>query len=191
MNRTDVINFYLNKISGEKRYLEIGVRNRDNFNKIQSDHKDGVDPNYDINYKMTSDDFFRENTKKYDLIFVDGLHLYEQAYRDIINSLNSLNDKGVIIVHDCNPPSEWHQRENNFKGQWNGTTWKAFVRLRCERKDLNMFVIDSDWGIGVIDPKGTQQIFSCDENIYEYSVFQKYRKEALNLITLQDFGLSK
>ena len=187
MNRTDIINYYLDKINEYKKYLEIGVRDKGNFNKINADHKDGVDPNYDVNYKMTSDDFFKINKIKYDLIFIDGLHLYEQAYRDIINSLNSLTDRGLIIVHDCNPPSEWHQREHNFKGQWNGTTWKAFVKIRCERSDLRSFVVDTDWGVGVINPKGVQKLFSCNEDIYDYNVFQKYRKEALNLLTLEEF----
>lgn len=51
---------------------------------------------------MTSDEFFlsRNNGKKWDLILVDGDHEYEQAKRDIQNSLEVLAPGGMIFVHD-------------------------------------------------------------------------------------------
>jgi hypothetical protein len=40
------------------------------------------------------------------VIFIDGLHTFEQTLQDSYNSLNYLAQGGVIILHDCNPPSE-------------------------------------------------------------------------------------
>ena len=37
--------------------------------------------------KITSDDFFKQNKKKYDCIFIDGLHTYKQVKNDILNSI--------------------------------------------------------------------------------------------------------
>ena len=49
---------------------------------------------------------------KFDLIFIDGLHLANQVQKDIENSLKFIKDEGFIVLHDCNPPSEYHQRED-------------------------------------------------------------------------------
>jgi len=195
-NRTDVINYYLmEKLPpGDKEYLEVGVRNlNDNFNHVKALHKDGVDPDArsKANYLITSDEFFKRNTKKYDLIFIDGLHQHDQVYKDIKNSLACLKEYGIILLHDCNPPTEWHQREKESRGFWNGTVWKAFVQMRMERDDLEMFVIDVDWGVGVIIPNRKRDKFVCSENIMDYKVFAQHRKESLNLITIEEFRRKK
>jgi hypothetical protein len=184
MDRTDIINYYLSVRPVPTFYLEIGVRDPTaNFDHIVATSKDGVDSDTKCkcNYKMTSDKFFEKNIIKYDVIFVDGDHFFEQGYKDVVNSLLSLRSDGIVIMHDCNPPTEMHQINTN--GPWTGTVWKAFVKLRMERSDLKMFVIDVDYGVGVVDPFGKQQTFLCTENIYNYSVFAKHRKEALNLIS--------
>ena len=112
---------------------------------------------------MKSDDFFEllGNGKilikdiKFDVIFIDGLHLAEQVERDIDNSLNILKNDGFIVLHDCNPPTEWHCRESydfHFspaKGSWNGTVWKSFLNKRFD-KSLRCCCIDIDWGVGII-----------------------------------------
>ena len=50
---------------------------------------------------MTSDIFFKNNEDKFDIIFLDGLHTYEQTIKDINNAIQSIEDDGVILVHDC------------------------------------------------------------------------------------------
>ena len=96
----------------------------------------------------------------FDVIFVDGLHVYEQVYKDIINSLKFLNKNGYIICHDMNPPTEKHQAvpRPTDQGQWNGDCWKAWIQIRTERNDLTMHVVDMDWGVGVVK-KGKQLIY--------------------------------
>lgn len=189
MTRTDIINYYLKQQSPPTNYLEIGINKGANFNLIKADNKDGVDPSEltNCNYHMTSDDFFKINTNKYNVIFIDGLHFYEQVYKDINNSLDAIKKEGVIVLHDCNPVDEWHQRETNIKGTWNGTVWKAFVRLRCERSDLEMFVIDADYGVGIIRPDKQQKTFEHPEIINDYNLFEKHKKMALNLISVKEW----
>jgi predicted O-methyltransferase YrrM len=112
IKRTDVINYLISKY-GYKKYLEIGVRKAsDNFNKIKCETRVGVDPKPRgvCTHKMTSDDFFLQNKKMFDIVFIDGLHIEEQVEKDIKNSLAILAANGTIVVHDCNPPTEWHQR---------------------------------------------------------------------------------
>ncbi len=98
-----------------------------------------------VNHPFQFKEFKGENLSKFlnenpdilfDVIFIDGLHLAEQVDRDISNSLKVLKEDGFIVLHDCNPPTEWHAREmyafyhTPAQGQWNGTTWKAFLKYR-------------------------------------------------------------
>ena len=190
VGRADIINFYLSGMPKPRRYLEVGVRDpRDNFDLINAEIKHGVDPDPSVSctHPMTSDGFFDTRPAPYDLIFIDGLHLYEQAYRDLANALKYSHDDSVIIVHDCNPPTEIHQREvKQGDDVWNGTVWKAFVRLRYERRDLEMFVIDTDWGVGIVQRgQGVSGHFS--EDMLDYKNLGKHRKEYLGLITIRDW----
>lgn len=187
--RTDVINYYLDKIKSPKSYLEIGVGNpENNFNKIVADIKHGVNipsKDYQYDYNMTSDGFFEFNKNKYDVIFIDGLHTFKQSYSDFVNSEKCLNNNGIIIMHDCCPITEKNQGEVKTR-TWTGDVWKTFIKLRSERKDLEMFVIDCDWGVGVIK-KGEQELLKMYDDIYDYKVLDCNRTKMLNLISVEDW----
>jgi len=198
--RTDIINDIVIK-HGIKTYLEIGVRDgNDNYFKIKVDpsNKVGVDPEplTAVKFRMTSDQYFKLNNKisKFDMVFVDGLHTYEQSYVDVINSLEILNENGFIIMHDCNPPTEYHIRSvdeyQKTRGQWNGDVFRAFIRLKSELKDYNCFVVDEDWGCGVITKKRLNRNFSSID-ISNYNVswvdFYENKKTYLDLITYEEF----
>ena len=77
---------------------------------------------------------------KFNVIFIDGLHVAEQVERDIKNALKYIKDDGFIVLHDCNPPTEFHASEtydfhlSPSQGYWNGTTWKAFYKLSQKRQ---------------------------------------------------------
>lgn len=206
--RYDVINHLLRSLNKKGlTYLEIGVKNpAKNFNKVKADNKYSVDPGIDykenpVDFKMTSDEFFRklksgEILRKdisFDVIFIDGLHLASQADRDIENALEVISDEGFIVLHDCNPPTEWHAREEHYynlspaKNHWNGTTWKAFCKYRLN-KNLSSACVDTDWGIGIITK---MKIFNyLDEDInpfYEFNIFNKNKKYILNLLDIDEF----
>jgi len=51
-------------------------------------------------YNTTSDDFFLNNNKKYDFIYIDGCHNIEFIKRDFINSFKVLNLNGIIWMDD-------------------------------------------------------------------------------------------
>ena len=184
-NRTDIIN-YLIKYYNYSSYLEIGVGNKNrNFNKIRCKNKKGIDPNGKADIKLTSDIFFADCSieEKYDIIFIDGLHIEEQVDKDISNSFLHLNDKGMIVLHDCNPVSELLQEEKRKSKDWCGTVWKSFAKLRMTRKDLFMFVVNIDYGVGVIK-KGEQQIFVSDKGfLLDYKFLDSNRSKLLNIIS--------
>jgi len=49
---------------------------------------------------MTSDTFFLKNKRTFDIIFIDGLHIYDQVKRDVLNSIKVLNKDGFILLYD-------------------------------------------------------------------------------------------
>lgn len=188
MNRLDILQYLVNKINA-KKYLEIGVQGGYVFNNILCEYKIGVDP--DTNSKATvystSDDFFKSNKEKFDIIFIDGLHRSDQVYRDINNSLAILNKNGYIVCHDMNPNEEIIQRIPQETGIWTGDCWKAWVHFRSQRSDLNMFVVDTDWGCGIIN-EGCQELLNvtCELN---WDNFVLNRQKWLNLISIEEFKL--
>jgi len=186
MSRTTVINFLINQ-NNYKSYLEIGIRHPvDNFAHIKAEHKDGVDPAGDCNYVMTSDAFFAEHDKYYDIIFVDGLHLYEQALRDVNNALAHLNKNGTIVLHDCDPGYESYQLPEPVPDlAWMGTVWKAFATLRMTRPDLSMCTINDDCGLGIIT-RGNQELFPrC--NTLDWNFLESNRDDLLKRVSVEQF----
>ncbi len=51
-------------------------------------------------HKITSDDFFKINTKTYNFIYIDGCHLPEFIIRDMENSFSVLDKNGIMWMDD-------------------------------------------------------------------------------------------
>lgn len=172
MTHTDIINFLI-KNRHYSSYLEIGLSEpNDNFTKILCENKESVDPylnesnEYDskvskdnlpdnvrecLTYLMTSDEMFEilPKDKKYDLIFIDGLHTEEQCCKDIVNSMKHLNKYGCIVVHDTIPINEETQKRVRESSAWNGDVWKSIVKLN--RTNLKFKTVNADCGVTVIE----------------------------------------
>ena len=204
--RYDVINFLLSTLDRENTYLEIGVRNpADNFNRIHAVKKYSVDPGLEfkdnpVDFVLTSDQFFDQlrdgkvlsSDMRFDVVFIDGLHTAEQVDRDIKNALEFIKKDGFIVLHDCNPPTESHAREEHKyeispAGQnWNGSTWKGFMKWR-HNASVQSCTIDTDWGVGIISKsKKIGNHTTLVNEFYEFSVLNKERKAFLNLISFEE-----
>lgn len=186
LNKTLMLNALVEKFNYNS-YLEIGQgKAENNFNRINCKIRIGVDPNPDLkaSYCLTSDEFFELNKSTFDLIFIDGLHHNDQVYRDIINSLNCLNEHGTIVVHDCNPENEASQIVPQQEEIWTGDVWKAWVRLRSERNDIEMFVVNTN-GCGIIRAGEQKTINLPDSLTYRY--LSENREYLLNLKSGNDF----
>lgn len=184
MSRIDIINSLIAAHS-YARYLEIGVQDRVCFDAVVCEHKDGVDPRGNCQYVMTSDKFFSTPRGPYDIIFVDGDHRARQALRDITNALSVLSDGGVVVVHDCNPTSKREASNRSCTGSWMGTVYRAIAHLQSHREDLEIQVVDTDAGVGIIR-RGLHELVSLPWHInYEY--LDKHRQRVLNLIPPEEF----
>lgn len=175
-----------------KSYLEIGVRNTsDNFDHIPIANKIGVDPDpeAEASHIMTSDTFFENHPDlRFDLIFIDGDHTGAQVAKDIGNSLKVLNEGGYILLHDLNPATAFEARDDYLVDgvayDWCGSSWQGFVKYRAERDDLEMFVVDTDYGCGVIR-RGRQTPYKGAYGTYEDLAADRARM--LNLISVEEF----
>jgi len=189
MKRYDII-AHLIEARDYKSYLEIGVLEQETFNSLPPlDVKHSVDPNGQAVFNTTSDDFFKNHCDQcYDLIFIDGLHLEEQVQRDMENSLTHLNEGGIIIVHDCLPSAEYEQLREGVSGKpWTGDVWKAFAKLRADRRDLIMRVVDTDYGCGLIE-RGVDPVeYHSIDGDYTWDFFCKNRNKIMGVITPEQF----
>ena len=186
-HRWDLIN-YLIKKNNYKNYLEIGCDQNQLFSKVKIDHKIGVDPVSGGNIRKTSDKFFEENKSDFDIIFIDGLHTFQQVKKDILNSVSCLKDNGIILVHDCMPDSLGKQAVPRYKMQWNGDVWKAIVDLR-QQEELDIYTCEMDQGIGVITNKKNTSILYLDKPISKLKFkdyFNNYR-EYMRVVSLDKF----
>jgi hypothetical protein len=155
-------------------YLEIGCASDELFNSVPTLKKIGVDPSSGGNVRKTSDDFFESNDTSFDVVFIDGLHTYEQVRRDVINSIKSLNKGGWIALHDM-LPRNWleHHVPIITQGAWTGDVWKIAFEL-VKTQGIEFKILKIDHGVGVIrvmDSKATLPDFKSDLLHQEFSYY--------------------
>jgi len=153
--------------------LEIGCDKDQSFSKIKIKNKVGVDPISGGTIRDTSDNFFKYNTQKFDIIFIDGLHHYKQVSRDIKNSINILNKNGFILIHDCLPRSIAHQAIPRYRGSWNGDVWKSIVEMRT-LDNIDTYTCQIDFGIGVIRNIKNSDILNINIKDFSKLKFRDY-----------------
>jgi hypothetical protein len=95
-------------------YLELGIYHGTNFDYIKPfvkrcvgvdiEEKDFIDK--DSFFCATTDDFFKKNKEKFDAIFIDAAHEYEQVRKDFDNSMKCLKEGGIVFLHDTDPFSK-------------------------------------------------------------------------------------
>jgi hypothetical protein len=185
-NRYEIIQNTINR-KKYKSYLEIGCDQDLLFSKINIDKKTGVDPNSGGTIRDTSDNFFKNNSDKFDIIFIDGLHEYDQVKRDINNSIKFLNNDGVIYLHDCMPESFIRQAVPRSSNVWNGDVWKNIVESRTI-KEIDTYVCFADQGIGVILKRPNKNLLKLNIKNFNNLKFQDYYYNYnyyLNIIDIQ------
>lgn len=209
--RVNLINMIIERM-GYKKYLEIGIDNPGIcFNHIVCDKKVGVDPYHDDTgchkwnsenkeefieaidgefFQGTSDEFFAKKRNKFDIIFIDGLHLEEQVDKDIQNSLSRLNKGGIIILHDTMPRIERVATPTPEPGTpWMGTVYRSFWKLRQFRDDLDLCTVDQGTGFSFVRP-GKNELYKNPKypNLHmSFMYLNIHRTKLMNVIGLEAF----
>ncbi len=135
------------------RYLEIGCAGDELFNAVMAADKVGVDPVRGGTHRTTSDAWFAANPEaRFDVIFIDGLHLYNQVRRDLVNALGAVKPGGWIALHDSFP-RDWLEEHvpQIVSSGWTGDGWKvAFELLETDGVEFRLVAIDH--GVIVVKP---------------------------------------
>jgi methyltransferase family protein len=147
----------LNRLAEElnaRSYLEIGVSTGATFLHVNVPERTGVDPRYGFDtsqhtdehtrfFAGTSDEFFAQLPRgtKFDLIFIDGLHTFEQTYRDLCSALSLSHPATAILIDDTLPsdvysalpdPASAHghrARTGSDDQSWHGDTYKVVYAI--------------------------------------------------------------
>ncbi len=126
-----------------RSYLEIGVFDGATFHGVDFLQKVAVDPTFQFDtraynvagaeyFEMTSDQYFINfaGNRVFDLIFLDGLHTFEQTFRDFCNSLNHSSYRTVWVVDNVYPVDKFSahpdQKETIFYRQETGSEGEAW-----------------------------------------------------------------
>lgn len=149
-NRIALVNSLIGETSSDSpRYLEIGCCDNALFDSVAIDNKIGVDPDKGGTHRMTSDEFFEQNSETFDIVFIDGLHEYEQVRRDAINSLACLAPGGFVAFHDFLPRTWKEHHVPRLQSAWTGDCWKSAYELsKTDGVDFKIVMIDH--GVGIL-----------------------------------------
>ena len=114
--------------------------------------------------------------------------MYQQVKKDIYNSLNFLNNNGVILLHDCLPNTVYDQAVPRCKYNWNGDVWKAIVEVRT-KKNLDVYTCYADQGIGIIFKRDNKNLLKIEQNDFSKVKFSDYfenYKKYMNIISYEE-----
>ena len=150
ISRIIVIKKLIKKINNQDlNYLELGCDLDQTFSQIDLKNKIGVDPVRGGNIRKTSDNFFKDNTKEFDIIFIDGSHLIEDVHNDVINSLKFLKEGGYVLLDDVLPVYELFTLRRRVTLKSHQDAYKIIFLLN-QIKDIEFYYLPYDHGLGLI-----------------------------------------
>jgi len=134
-------------------------------------------------YPLTSDDFFSQRSVRremgsdiFDLAFIDGLHIFEQALRDFINLEPYAGKDSVVLIHDCLPIAPIVAERDRCTGFWTGDVWRIIPCLKTFRPDLKIMTIPAKpSGLAVVtnlDPASTTLAENYDDIVRYYTTLR-------------------
>lgn len=139
-------------------YLEIGVAGGGSLgmagNQCQAI---GIDPGFTIGtsirawaklFKLPSDDYFAQNDtreilsgKDVQLAFIDGLHTFDQVFRDLLNVMPFVGAESHVILHDVYPVHALMAERERRSIFWTGDVWKVLFLIEEFLPDLKYTTI--------------------------------------------------
>ncbi len=154
MNHSDRRINVLARRLGAKSYLEIGVNQGVTFRDVAIERRTGVDVKFLFDtaalanantdfHTVTSDNYFNTlpMSRTFDIVFIDGLHVFEQVIRDFSNTVCHSHRRSVIILDDTLPSDVYSslrddRQAHHFRhlsgdnsNAWHGDVYKAVAYI--------------------------------------------------------------
>jgi hypothetical protein len=134
-----------------------------------------------------------ELNTKWDLICIDPFHGYTESISDLTMLASFLTEDGLMICHDCYPPTRKLVGSIFRVGFWCGVTYGAFIEFAYNNPNWFYTVLNTDYGLGIMSKvsrpglkqnlnRSLQQEFitllKTTDNAYPF--FKKYSKDLIN-----------
>ncbi len=152
-----------------RSYMEIGVSKGRTFHAIDLPRKVAVDVGFRFDveahrrdgvdfFEYPSDDYFSDHAvdERFDVFFIDGLHTFEQTYRDFLNTLKYAHDRSVWLIDDILPCDQYsaladpeecarlRQEAGLDSHKWHGDTYKTMYAIHDLHPDLSFVSINTN-----------------------------------------------
>lgn len=170
-----------------RRYLEIGVRWGNSLGVARCPSI-GIDPAFSIStelhtevhlFRTTSDEYFARETPlapvqglPFDLAFIDGMHLFEYALRDLINAERCCRPGSLIVFDDVLPRNAHEAARVRITSAWTGDVFRILEVLSRYRPDMLAVPLDTTpTGLLVLlglDPSSTVLADNYDVIVQEF-----------------------
>ena len=200
----------LAEINAAKSYLEIGVYTGMTFRRVNVEKKVAVDPDFQFEipqddheyHECPSDEYFAKADGTFDLIFIDGLHHFEQTLRDFDNSVRHSHDKTIWMIDDVYPNDAfsiledqeecYRLRSEAGKGRnlsWHGDIFKVAFAIHDLRPEFSFATAKSRnpqmiiWRSPRTPEKRFENIVQIDNLNYEDFLANR---DLLNLMSERD-----
>lgn len=148
----------LHELVQPESYLEIGIRNGDSL-ALSKCRSVGIDPGYHITaelnapvslHRTTSDEYFARpaasevrDEDRFDLTFIDGMHLFEFALRDFINAERRARRTSVIVFDDVLPRNVDEAARQRHTNAWTGDVFHMLDVLAEYRPEVSTILVDT------------------------------------------------
>lgn len=148
VSKYEILSFLHHHLTPEL-YLEIGVQAGKSL-ALADCEAVAVDPMPQIAFDLfenarilalKSDDFFKGPAvelliKKPDLVFIDGMHLFEYVLRDFLNVERFAEAHTLVVIDDIFPAHPAQAERRRRTRSWTGDVWKLYEALKEYRPDL-------------------------------------------------------
>jgi hypothetical protein len=147
----------MHRILQPATYVEVGVATGATLAFAESSTRVfGIDPEPNLRFSLpglvtvfaeSSDDFFAQHARQQiesgsvDLAFIDGLHVFRQAARDLRNVASYMNAQGLIVVHDVVPPDAKCADARRRTHLWPGDVYKLLPFILLAYPEADPFMV--------------------------------------------------
>lgn len=182
----------LHELLQPRGYLEIGVQYGTSL-ALAKCPAIGIDPAPMVQghladtqlFTMTSDQFFHDYDPivdvlfpdELDLVFIDGMHLFEYALRDFENVEDYANPRTVIVFDDVLPRNQHEAARDQCPGDWTGDVWKTIRLIKNFRKDLQVHLVNTT-------PTGTAVVYGFSPDRLRQAIWPMIKEMGLEGWTL-------
>ena len=185
--------------------MEIGVNQGETFLGVNASRKVAVDPKFlfDVDYaktrephsefhETTSDDYFASidvGRERFSVVFIDGLHTFEQTLRDFTNAIHLIQDDGIIVIDDVIPSTYQASLPNQSDAfiikaftqsndnSWMGDTFKLVYFIHSFFPTYELRTISDNHGQAVV-----WKAAYVRSGFHEYSILDLANLEFLDVV---------